>query len=76
MHQLEKEKSTYYDLDETHDQVFNWINAKASSTSTTFPLKITLFLCLQTSLTTVIQIPSQTSSFGALLIEKFNNGTL
>ena len=67
MHQSEKEKFTNCDLDVTHDQTFNWTKAKASRTSTTPPLKITMFLCFQTSFT----------ESGMLLNwEKFNNGML
>jgi len=78
-----KEKFANCDLDVTHDQAFNWTKTKASNTSTTPPLKVTMFLCFQTSLTTAIQITPQTlfTERGALLIlnlnwEKFNNGTL
>jgi len=81
MHQSKKEKCADCDLDVTQDQTFNWTKEKAFRTSTTPPLKITLFLCFQTSLTTAIQITPQTSFIeaGALLIlnwEKFSNGTL
>ena len=81
MHQSEKEKCTDGDFDVTHDQAFNWTKTKASSTPTTPPLKITLFLCFQISLTTAIQKTPQTlfTELGALLIlnwEKINNGTL
>jgi len=67
-----KKKNAKCDLDVTRIQAFNWTNAKTSNISTTSPLKITLFLCFQPSLTIAIKITPQTSFTKACTLHNIN----